>query len=164
MKVTVVDGILKAEPWVLKNLTKDGEREGFFSMISDVRITDSHIIVAGKAADDSGEKIMVYDHAGKELFALENTKEDRSGLGSITGIAETPNGFLATDGNMRDILLWTPNGTFIGKVDVKKLLGANYCWLEDMAHLADGSFLLAVSQERDDSSADELLFFRLTGF
>jgi hypothetical protein len=163
-KITVTDGILKAEPWVLTNLTKAETREGFFKMISDIRISDSHIIVAGSAADDSGEKIMVYVFDGNELFTLENTREDKSGLGHITGIAETPNGFVATDGNMRDILLWNPKGAYIGKVDVKKLFGANYCWLEDMHLMDDGSFLVAISQERDDKSADELLFFRLTGF
>ena len=163
-KVTVQDGIFKAEPWVLYDLTKEETRVGFFKMISDVRITDSYIIVAGKAADDSGEKIMVYDHDGNELFVLEDTREDRSGLGSITGIAETPNGFLATDGNMRDIVLWNARGAYIGKADVKKLLGANYCWLEDMHMMDDGSILIGVSQERADKSADELLFFKLTGF
>jgi len=163
-KITVQDGIFKAEPWVLSDLTKEETREGFFRMISDVRITDSYIVVAGKAADDSGEKIMVYDHDGNELFVLEDTREDRSGLGSITGIAETPNGFLATDGNMRDIVLWNTEGVYIGKADVKKLFGANYCWLEDMHMMDDGSIIIGISQERDDKSADELLFFRLTGF
>ncbi|MCL2672577.1 MAG: hypothetical protein FWF10_11180 [Clostridiales bacterium] len=164
MKVTVQDGIFREEPWVLSDLSKAETRTGFFKMISDIRITDSYIIVAGSAADDSGHKIMVYDHNGNEKFVLENIKEDRSGLGSVTGIVETPNGFLATDGNMRDIVLWNKNGTYIGSVDVKKLLGANYCWLEDMHQMNDDSILIAISQERADKSADELLFFRLTGF
>jgi len=164
MKVTVKDGILKEEPWVLADLTKSETRKGFFKMISEIRISDSHIMVAGSAADDSGEKIVIYDFDGNELFALENTEQDRSGLGHITGIAETPNGFIATDGNMRRIALWNSKGTFIGKIEMPKLIGAKYCWLEDMQLLDDGSILIAVSQERDDNSADELLFFRLTGF
>ena len=163
-KITVKDGLFKAEPWVLSGLNKDENRVGFFKMISDVRITDSYIIVAGSAADDSGHKIMVYDHQGNEKFALENTKGDRSGLGSVTGIAETKNGFLATDGNMRDIVLWNEKGAYIGTVDVKKLLGATYCWLEDMHLMPDGSILIGISQERQDKSVDELLFFRVTGF
>jgi len=164
MKVTVEDGILKEAPWVLTNIRDDASRKGFFSMISDVRISDSHIIVAGKVAGGGGEKIMVYDYKGKELFALENTKADKSGLGSVTGIVETKNGFLATDGNMRDIVLWNPSGKHIGTINVPDLIGAKHCWLEDMQLLDDGSILVGLSQERGDKSADELLFFRLSGF
>ncbi|MCL2866224.1 MAG: hypothetical protein FWF47_00510 [Clostridia bacterium] len=162
--ITVKDNVYEAAPWVLTDLTKPETRTGYFKMISDIRISDSHIMVAGSAADDSGEKIMVYDFDGNELFALGNTRADRSGLGHITGITETPNGFLATDGNMRSIILWDINGAFVGTIDVKKLLGAGYCWLEDMHLMDDGTILIAISQERADKSADELLFFKLTGF
>ena len=37
-------------------------------------------------------------------------------------------------------------------------------WLEDMQLLDDGSLLIMLTQERDDGSANELMFFRLTGF
>ena len=163
-KVTLKDGILSDEPWVLTNLDKKDDRKGYFKMISDIRISDSHVMVAGKAADDSGEKIMIYDFDGKELFLLEDKADDKYGLGSITGIAETKNGFLAIDGNARQIDLWNPKGAYIGTIEVKKLLGASYCWLEDLCVMADGSIMIAITQDRDDNSADELMFFRLTGF
>lgn len=37
-------------------------------------------------------------------------------------------------------------------------------WLEDMQLLDDGSLLILLTQKRDDGSANELMFFRLTGF
>lgn len=47
---------------------------------------------------------------------------------------------------------------------MRELIGTSYPWLEDMQLLEDGSLLVALTQEREDESADELLFFRLTGF
>ena len=37
-------------------------------------------------------------------------------------------------------------------------------WLEDMQLLDDGSLLILLTQKRNDESANELMFFRLTGF
>ena len=164
MKVTVGDGVMSAEPWVLTNLNKDAERNGAFSMISQIEVNENHVMVAGKHVEANGEAIVIYDTAGAELFMLAKTEAERTGLGSITGIVETPNGFLATDGNMRDIILWNKTGEFIGSINVKELLGASYCWLEDVQRLEDGSIIVAISQRREDASAEELAFFRLTGF
>ena len=163
MKFTVTDGIFREEPWVLSDINKDETRVGPLKSIDDLRITDSHIILSGSSAEESKKLVIVYDFAGTELLRLED-KPGNFGIGWVTGIIETPNGFLITDGNMRDILLWNTAGVFIGTIDVSKLFGASYCWLEDVSLLDDGSILVAVSQERADKSADELLFFRLTGF
>ena len=35
---------------------------------------------------------------------------------------------------------------------------------EDMQLLDDGSLLILLTQQREDGSANELMFFRLTGF
>ena len=61
-KITVQDGILKSEPWVIKNMNKDGNTS-IFSQLRDIRITDSHIIVTGALTDkaDVGVKIVIYD-------------------------------------------------------------------------------------------------------
>ena len=163
MKFTVEDDIFREEPWVLSDINKNETRVGPLTSIDDLRITDSHIILSGGSAEESKKLVIVYDLAGTELFRLED-KPGNFGIGWVTGIIETPNGFLVTDGNMRDILLWNTAGAFIGTIDASKLFGAGYCWLEDVALLDDGSILVAISQERADKSADELLFFRLTGF
>lgn len=165
-KITNQDGILTAEPWILTNLNDDAARTGMFSMISDVAITEEHILVAGKSAgEESDEKIAVYDYEGNQLMVLGGSEiSDPDCLGSVTAMAETPNGIVAADGNMRRIYFWTRDGIFIGAVEMRELIGTSYPWLEDMQLLEDGSLLVALTQEREDESADELLFFRLTGF
>ena len=85
-------------------------------------------------------------------------------LGSITGMAETENGFVAADGNMREIQFWAKDGTHVGAISTEDIFGVSYPWLEDMQLLDDGSLLIMLTQERDDGSANELMFFRLTGF
>ncbi|MEI3171349.1 MAG: hypothetical protein V8S53_07490 [Lachnospiraceae bacterium] len=165
-KIVNQGGNLTAEPWILTGLNKDDERKGPFSMIDDVQITNDHIMVAGSmAAEDGGTKIIVYDYEGNQLLELGGAdigSPDR--LGSITGMAETENGFVAADGNMREIQFWAKDGTHVGAISTVDIFGISYPWLEDMQLLDDGSLLLLLTQQREDGSANELMFFRLTGF
>lgn len=165
-KIANQGGNLTAEPWILTGLNNDEERKGLFSMIDDVQITNSHIMVAGSmAVKDEGTKIVVYDYDGNQLLKLGG--EDISSpdkLGPITGMAETENGFVAADGNMREIQFWAKDGTHVGAISTEDIFGVSYPWLEDMQLLDDGSLLIMLTQERDDGSANELMFFRLTGF
>ena len=165
-KISNQGGNLTAEPWILTGLNNAAERKGEFSMIDDIQITDSHIMVAGSmAAEDEGTKIIVYDYEGNQLLKLggaDISSPDR--LGSITGMAETENGFVAADGNMRAIQFWAKDGTHIGAISTEDIFGVDYPWLEDMQLLDDGSLLILLTQKRNDESANELMFFRLTGF
>ena len=165
-KVTNQGGVLTAEPWILTGLNDDATRKGPFSMLDNVQVTDQHILVAGKTAgEDSNTKIMVYDYDGNQLLELGGTEiSDRDVLGYITGMAETENGFVATDGNMRRIQFWNKEGVHVGDIETKDIFGTGYPWLEDMQLLEDGSILIMVTQEREDKSANELMLFRLTGF
>ena len=123
-------------------------------------------MVAGKiAAEDGKTKIIVYDYDGNQLLELGGTDSgDSDNLGAITGMAETENGFVAIDGNMREIQFWAKDGTHLGAISTNEIFGVSYPWLEDMQLLDDGSILILLTQEREDESADELMFFRLTGF
>lgn len=165
-KIANQGGNLTTEPWILTGLNKDEERKGLFSMIDDVQITNSHIMVAGSmAAEEEGTKIVVYDYDGNQLLKLggdDISSPDK--LGSITGMAETENGFVAADGNMREIQFWAKDGTHVGAISTKDIFGVSYPWLEDMQLLDDGSLLILLTQQREDGSANELMFFRLTGF
>ena len=89
---------------------------------------------------------------------------DGSGLGSITYIARTANGFIALDGNMREVVLWTADGTHIGTADDGDLFGTFYPWFCGATMLDDGSILVVMTEDRDDQSAMELVAFKLTGF
>ena len=79
-------------------------------------------------------------------------------------MAETENGFVAIDGNMRGIQFWDKEGIHVGAIRAKDIFGTDYPWLEDMQLLDDGSILILATQKRADESASELMLFRLTGF
>ncbi|MDD7769739.1 hypothetical protein [Suipraeoptans intestinalis] len=169
MKVTNKSGVLTAEPWILSGLNDDANRQGPFQMLDDVQITENYIMVAGKKkaadSDETETKIIVYDYEGNQVVELGGEQSsDPDRLGYITGMAETENGFVATDGNMRRIHFWAKDGTSVGSIETSKIFGTSYPWLEDMQKLEDGSLLLLVTQEREDGSANELMLFRLTGF
>ena len=108
------------------------------------------------AAEDGGTKIIVYDYEGNQLLELGGAdigSPDR--LGSITGMAETENGFVAADGNMRKIQFWAKDGTHVGAISTDDIFGVSYPWLEDMQLLDDGSLLILLTQQREDESANE---------
>ena len=66
--------------------------------------------------------------------------------------------------NDQRIQFWAKDGTHIGAISTDDIFGVGYPWLEDMQLLDDGSLLILLTQKRNDESANELMFFRLTGF
>ena len=131
--------------------------------ISQVNIDNQYILVSGSAVDDGEQYIFVYDYSGELQMRL-GGEPDGFGLGSITYATSTPNGFLALDGNMREVVLWTADGTWIGAVDDGDLFGTYYPWIAAADIADDGSILVVMSDTRADESADEVLVFKLSGF
>ena len=82
-KITLSGGALKTEPIVFQEV----------DILSHLLIDDSHIYVCGSAVDGSGHKVFVYDSNGALQMTLADS--DGSGLGSITFITQTANGYLA---------------------------------------------------------------------
>lgn len=165
LRATSQSGTMTAEPWILTGLNKPESRQGPFSMVKDVEVTDNHIMVSGNKADDNKTIIVVYDLNGNPLMTfgdVESGSDDS--LGSITGMAETANGFVAIDGNSRRVRFWSKDGTHLGSVRANDMFGTDYPWLEDMQLLDDGSLLIMATDRRADQSADEIMLFRLTGF
>ncbi len=125
-------------------------------------VDENNIYVCAAAADDSGHKVFVYNKAG----VLQKTLCDAEGkgLGSITFVTQTANGYIGFDGNMRDVLLWDNNGTFIEEISDSDLFSTNYPWFCDSAALEDGSIITVMTEEREDRSATELVAFIVKGF
>lgn len=132
-------------------------------IISQVCIDNNYIFVSGSAKADDEHYVFVYDYSG-ELQRQLGGEPDGFGLGSITYAVSTPNGFLALDGNMREVVLWSADGTWLGAADDEALFGTSYPWIAAADVAADGSILIVMSEERADESADEVLVFKLSGF
>lgn len=133
-------------------------------VIQQVCVDGSYIYVSGASVEDNKHYVFVYDHGGALQMKLTGDPTSSIGLGSVTFITSTANGFLALDGNMRDVVLWTTDGTWLGAVDAKDLFGTYYPWLASADVLPDGSILCVMSEERADESADEVIAFRISGF
>lgn len=131
--------------------------------ISQLCIDSKYILVSGSSVEDSEHNLFVYNHSG--ALQLQLTGEpDGYGLGSITYAVSTDNGFLALDGNMREVVLWTADGTWIGAVDDSDLFGTTYPWIAAADMAEDGSIFIVMSDTRADESSDEVLVFKLSGF
>ena len=125
-------------------------------------VDENNIYVCANAADDSGHKVFIYNKDG----VLQNTLCDAEGegLGSVTFATQTANGYIAFDGNMRDILLWDNNGAFVAEISDGDLFATGYPWFCDSAVLDDGSIITIMTDEREDKSATELVAFAVKGF
>jgi len=130
------------------------------STISTLIVDEDYIYVCGHAKDESGHKVFIYDTNGTLKLTLAD--EDGDSLGSITFMAQTPNGFLGMDGNLREVVLWTADGTHIGTAEDSDLFGTSYPWFCGGTVLEDGSILVIMTEDRADESAKELVAFKLT--
>ncbi|WP_394267242.1 hypothetical protein [Anaerotignum sp.] len=151
-KITLTGGAMKTEPMVFKETDS----------VRMVMIDENHIYVGGSDVSDGSHKVFVYDTAGNLQMTLADS--DGGSLGSITFITETANGYLALDGNMREVVLWTKDGTYIGAADDGDLFGTNYPWFCSGTKLDDGSILAIMTEKRADKSAQELVAYKLSGF
>ena len=151
-KITLSGGAIKTEPIIFNEVDS----------VRYVMIDENHIYICGSDVNDGSHKVFVYDTAGNWQMTLADS--DGSGLGSITYITETPNGFIALDGNMREVVLWTKDGTYIGIADDGDLFGTSYPWFCGGTKLNDGSILVIMTETRADKSAEELVAFKLSGF
>ena len=151
-KIALSGGAVATEPMVFNEV----------STISHLLVDENHIYVSGSAADESGHKVFVYDTAGNLQVTLADS--DGGSLGSVTFVTETANGYLALDGNMREVVLWTKDGTYIGVAEDSDLFGTSYPWFCGGVKLDDGSILAIMTEDRADESAMELVAFKLSGF
>lgn len=130
--------------------------------VSHLCIDDSYIYVSGTPADDGDHQICVYDHSGNLQLELCGDPTSSFGLGSVTFTAKTANGFLAMDGNMREVVLWAADGTWLGAVEDGDLFGTYYPWFATGDVMDDGSILVVMTEDRADGSAMEAIAFKLS--
>ena len=147
------DGVLTGSPFPFPEVDS----------ISSVTIDTNYILVSGSSAEDNEQYIFAYDYAGELILQL-GGEPDGIGLGSITYAISTDNGFLALDGNMREVVLWAADGTWVGALDDGDLFGTGYPWIAAADIADDGSILIVMSDTRADESADEVVVFKLSGF
>lgn len=159
------DGTLRQEPWVLSGLNNAGTRQGRFSMINHIQITEDRIYVAGTdTLTDDAHRIAAFNLKGEELFTFGGKEfKDDDSLGAVTGILESERSILVMDGNYRAFQLFSPQGDYLGKISCDSFLGTNYPWLSSMIAFEDGA-LVSASQARKDGSGNELLLFLITGY
>lgn len=125
-------------------------------------VDENNIYVCANAADESGHKIFVYNKDGKLQKTLCDAEGE--GLGSVTFVTQTSNGYIAFDGNMRDVLVWDNSGKFIAEISDGDLFSTNYPWSCDSTVLPDGRIFTIMTDEREDKSATELVAFVVKGF
>ncbi len=152
-KLSFADGVMSKEAIDFSAQT---------NLIQTLIIDQNHIYIAGSDVSNDQHKVFVYDTEGQLQMTL-NDAED-SGLGSITFIAETENGFIGFDGNMREVCLWTADGQWMDYADHSDLFGTSYPWFCSGDQLSTGEVIVMLVEERADHSADEVVIFKLSGF
>ncbi|MBP3939556.1 MAG: hypothetical protein IK955_09120 [Clostridia bacterium] len=125
-------------------------------------VDENNIYVCANAADESGHKIFIYNKDGKLQKTLCDAEGE--GLGSVTFVTQTSNGYIAFDGNMRDVLVWDNSGKFVAEISDGDLFSTNYPWFCDSTVLSDGRIFTIMTEEREDESATELVAFIVKGF
>ena len=151
-KVTFKDGTYTSTPMKFAEV----------DTIMHINVDEDNIYVCASAADESGHKVFVYNTDGKLQKVL--CDENGEGLGSVTFMAKSKNGYIGFDGNMRDVILWDNDGKYVTLFSDDNLFSTNYPWFCNSALLSDGSIITIMTDERDDKSATEVIVFTVNGF
>ena len=151
-KVTFKDGTYTSTPMKFAEV----------DTIMHINVDEDNIYVCASAADESGHKVFVYNTDGKLQKVL--CDENGEGLGSVTFMAKSKNGYIGFDGNMRDVILWDNDGKYVTLFSDDNLFSTNYPWFCNSALLSDGSIITIMTDERDDKSATEVIVFTVKGF
>lgn len=152
------------ERYTLSDGTLTGEAFPFNEVdtVSQINIDDTYIYVSGSSAEDDEQYVFVYDHSGTLQFTLAGEPDGSFGIGSITFVTKTGNGFLAMDGNMREVILWAADGTWLGSAEDSELFGTYYPWFATGDTMDDGSVIVVMTEDRADESAMEAIAFKVT--
>ena len=134
--------------------------------IMHANVSKNHIFLCGSSSDenDKGHKVFVYDANGTLQMTLTMPEDAGSGLGSITYVVESSNGFMGMDGNMRKVVFWDTSGNFIGTLEDSDLFGTTYPWFANTVVTPDGTIFTVMTEERKDKSAKEVLIYQISGF
>lgn len=132
------------------------------TFVTDVWIDGENVIIAGTNAEDDSHCIAVYDYS----FNLKTVLNKASGatLGSAGFVAATDNGYMVLDANMRTVILFNKDGSFIGYSDEGAVFSTYYPWIAEAEVLSDGTVMVLMSEKRADESGMELIAFKLSGF
>lgn len=154
-KIVVADGTATAQDWMPQE----------YDIISTALISENYAYIGGRSEELDAYIVKAYDMEGNHLLTFgEKGKDGDDWIAYVSQIMEIPEGFFGIDANMRDLYIWGPDASVLGSVEAPDLFGARYAWIAGAAKQDDGSILVALTQDRDDDSATELLLYRLSGF
>lgn len=151
-KVVIENNTVNKEKWMVNE----------FKIINHVQYSNNSIFVSGSAADGEKHAVGIYDYDGNLKVMLGHAgAEEQSILGSVTSFIELDDMYLLLDGNLREIHAYMKDGNRIGAMDDSDLFATNYPWISSACMLEDGSFLVGMTEERKDKSADEFILFKV---
>ncbi|SEP54793.1 hypothetical protein SAMN02910369_00045 [Lachnospiraceae bacterium NE2001] len=135
--------------------------------INHLNVSNDKIFVCGSPSDEDSEAthiVGVYNKDGSLDTILTISKDEENvGVGSVTFVADTANGYFAMDGNMRTMPYWSKDGTYQGRLEDSDLFGTNYPWFSASAY-HNGSLYTVMTEKRADQSATEVICFQVNGF
>ena len=136
------------------------------SIITSLNINDDHIIIAGTTLSGETNAVFVYDEADNKLKLTMGDKKfgEPGHMGFVTAVAETKNGYMALDANMRTAVFWASDGTYIRTMEAAELFGTVYPWLCTAVTMPDGSILVGLTDVPAGGSEKEFMIYRITGF
>lgn len=132
--------------------------------ISEVNVSDNYIFVSGTGInfdDSSCHVITVFDRNGNYKMTLcADPDAFINKLGSITATAECGDYIVGLDGNLRDFVIWSTDGTWLGNADTSDLFGTHYPWISGLCQ-ANGTLYVGLTEERADGSWDEMVMYQV---
>lgn len=164
-----------AKPFTpLCNMKDDSKRAGIIGEIQCATIGKTgNIYIGGQVSktllktDSQAFGAVVLDKTGKVLGSYngDGSKFGAGKMGWTHGIVELNDGFAVLDGNLRSIFFFGKDASYKGQIDLKNLLGLDYCWPSSLQRLDKDTFLLMTTQEfkKGDKGEYEAILWKIKG-
>lgn len=134
------------------------------SSVHEINLSDRFIFISGtgiKFDDTSSHVITVFDLDGNYKMTLcADPDAFINNLGSMTTVADCGDYIVGLDGNLRDFVIWSTDGTWLGNSDTTDLFGTHYPWICGLSQ-ANGTLYVSLTEERVDGSWDEMVMYRV---
>src|SRR5690606_11964769 len=127
---------------------------------------DKGFCAGGSATNPEGVlQVGCFDKGALEPRFMVGSAEftDPDAFGYIHAIQQCNDQICVMDSNMRDMLVFTMKGEMVGEVDMGKLLGLRYPWINDFQMVDQTAWVIAANN-RENSELAEGIVYRVRGF
>ena len=133
------------------------------SYLKNVFVTENCIIIDGQI-EDGTSCVRIYDQELNLKGQVDQSNNTTGWFGGANAVAETANGFILFDLNVRSIYFLDTDCNVVRAADFDEILGTRTPWPCSAMTGEDGNVYLMATDTRPDGTCSETVVFQISGY